>query len=161
MAFPVKMMLGKGIALAPSSRIYEKAVEAGRRVGIPKSAEHRAKISAAHQGKKFSDETKERMSAAQRKRSPEARAAAGLKHRGKTISVEMRAKQSAALSGDKNPRAMLWEIEWEDGRREQIKSMKSWCREHGFNYSTVYARLRNGDNEVYRNGFRVLGKALI
>ena len=141
-----------------SSRTYARLKEQACRRGFRHTLETRAKMSEAKKGWKPTAEMRARMSAAQKDRSPEWRCKMGAAHKGKTVSPEAKAKISRATSGNKNPRAMIWEIEWESGQREEIKSLKSWCRERGLKYTTVYMRLRNGDNEVYRDGFRVISK---
>lgn len=161
-AFAFKMMVGcqrSNPTRKVSSHVYAQLKEKTSTKGIPKTLEHCKKISIARTGIiKHSDATKKRLSEVARNRSPETREAIGLKHRGKNISPQMREQLSVALSGQKNPRALIWTIEWEDGRIEQIKSLKSWCVTNDLKYTTIYMRLRNGDNKIFRDGFRVLGK---
>ena len=69
--------------------------------GYKQTAEHRAKLSAAHRGLTHTDETRAKMSRANSgyKHSEEARAKMSAWHRGKSLSPEHCAKLSVALKG--------------------------------------------------------------
>lgn len=121
-----------------SSKQYERLRIDASTKGITFSKDHKNNISKARIGFKASAETRAKMSIIHSNRSPEIRAKIGARHRGKGISPEMRAKQSLALSGSKNPRALPWIVTWEDGKVETISSLKSWCRERNYRYTTVY-----------------------
>lgn len=87
----------------PMSADHKAKIGAAHK-GRPKSAEHKAKISAGQTGKKHSAETKEKISAARKGKktgplSAETKAKIGAAHKGKTLSPEARAKISEAHKG--------------------------------------------------------------
>lgn len=101
-------------------------------------------------------ETREKLRQIMLNRDPEIARKIGLKHRGKTISDETKKKMSEALTGAKNPRALTWQIDYEDGRpSESIAGLKKWCRDRDLKYTTVWFRGTKGD-PTYRDGFRIL-----
>ena len=132
----------------------------------------RKKRSELMKGKTFSEETKKKMSESKKKthntpevrkklsemqkaRSEEIKTHNTKIHKGKTISEEMKAKQSLALSGEKNPRAREWKVYFENGNSPIIvKGVKSWCKEHGLKYTSLYMKVRRGDSSFYQ-GVRI------
>jgi hypothetical protein len=137
-----------------SGRLYERVRIETSPKGIAKSPEHRAKMSLAAKGRRASEIARQKMSEAQRNRSPEHRAKIGLKHRGKNISSEMRQTLSDKLSGSGNPRALEWIVHFEDGRPpEHVTALKSWCKERGFKYTTIYMRALR-EETIFRDGMR-------
>lgn len=74
------------------------AARAAKIRGVPKSAEHRAKIGAAH---KASEANTARLIAMARNQSAESREKISIAHRGKKASAETRAKLSASKKGQR------------------------------------------------------------
>lgn len=77
-----------------------------------------------------------------------------------TLSVEQKkkiySKVSASITGDKNPRALNWIIEYEDGRKsEKVKSLNTWCATNGYKYMTMYSRATRNIQSFWK-GIRVL-----
>ena len=47
-------------------------------------------------------------------------------------------------SGERNPRALTWDLTFQDGSAITLKGLKSWCRENDYNYSTLYSAWKDG-----------------
>jgi len=84
-------------------------------LGIPKSAEHRAKIALARRGSKASDETRAKMSAASRRSQPKGTGP----NLGRIFSPNVRAKMSASRLGKKRGKYNITD----DGRRRQREAV--------------------------------------
>jgi hypothetical protein len=92
-----------GVVRSPEFRARLSAALKGKKRG-PMSAEARANMSAGHKGKKrapMSAEHRSKLSEAARNRSPEHRAKIGARFRGKKLTAERRAALSASLRGKK------------------------------------------------------------
>lgn len=109
--------------------------QAGRPVGITISAEHRAKISAFHKGRKRSPETRARISAAQKGRllAPEHRAKISASQKGRPKPEGMGAKVGAFHKGRKRSpetvermraarQASTWQ--WSDADRQRMSEQR-------------------------------------
>lgn len=93
----------RGAKQNPEARVKAGAALKGRKMG-PLSAEHRAKLSAAHMGIRPSAETRAKMSASMKRRGPpkiseEARARSNVTKRGAKRTPEQCARISASLMG--------------------------------------------------------------
>ena len=123
--------------------------------GVEFSEESRRKMSESKKKTHNTPEVRKKLSEIQKARSEEIKAHNTRIHKGKTISKEMKEKQSLALSGEKNPRAKEWKIHFEDGDSPIIvKGIKSWCKDQGLKYTSLYMKVRRGDSSFY-NGVRI------
>lgn len=124
--------------------------------GITLSEETKKKMSEAAlaRGSTMTEDGRARLSEYARSRPADVREKIGAKHRGKGASPELRQSRSERAKGDGNPRAQTWIVEYEDGRPpETITALRSWCRERGLKYSTIYMRVRN--NVGYLDGMKI------
>ena len=46
-------------------------------------------------------------------------------------------KGNYSKPGDKNPRAKIWEITYDDGTVEIVKCLKEWCKKTDYNYNAI------------------------
>jgi hypothetical protein len=79
------------------------------------------------------------------------------KHRATRTKAEKKAiyaKVSESITGDKNPRALTWRVEFEDGTHITVKSLNTWCKANGAVYGTLYGRFTRNDNRFWK-GVRV------
>ena len=100
--------------------------------GMPKSPEHRAKLSLANIGK-----TGELSSAFGRKQTPEARAKISAGHMGKTAHNKGKAMSAAQWEG----LARSYIVTSPEGEEQQIKGLAKFCRETGLALGTLSAAL--------------------
>ena len=99
--------------------------------GMPHTEKTKANISKAkigkpspHKGKKlFSDNAKEQMSKVRR----------------------------GQFSGDKNPRAKTWQITFDDGRNEIVKSLQTWAIDNGYKPTSIRNMYNGTGLAKYKN----------
>jgi hypothetical protein len=148
MCFALNMMASKSKyhkRTSVSSRTYEKIKEMVRplfseiNLGRKCSDETKSKMSESRKITHNTPEFKKAASIRQSNRTPEHRAKMGAAHKGKTISVEMRQAISEKVSGENNPRALTWIIEFENKSQSIIvKSLKTWCKENNISFGMIY-----------------------
>ena len=107
----------------------------GRRLG-PRSAEHRAKLSAAAKSRKYSPETRAAMSAARKGRplgppSPEHRAKISAAAKGRKWSEEAKARMSAQRTGTRHSGIALANIQASNSRRNKTPEMRAIAAKSG------------------------------
>jgi hypothetical protein len=145
--FKVKGCLNRHYA-EPGSIQFWKA-SPGSQLGVPKSEEHRAKISAAKTGvpSTISKEAKERRGFAIAK--------SNSKRKGipRPDTVKQHLKEIGMSAGAANPRAKTWVIEMICGHRFTMKGIKPWCIENGLVQATLRTTLETGK---FYKGYRVL-----
>jgi len=56
--------------------------------------------------------------------------------------------------GDKNPRAKIWEITYDDGTIEIIKCIKKWCRENNYNFYAIRYAIEK--KKPYKNIIKII-----
>ena len=57
-------------------------------------------------------------------------------------------------SGEKNPRAKIWEITYNDGTVEIVKCLKKWCKTTGYNFYAI--RYAFEKNKPYKNIVKIV-----
>jgi hypothetical protein len=114
--------------------------------GHKHSEETKRKISLGHQGKVMSEESKKKMS---------------ISGKGKVISKETRKKISDAQKGiskgkgKDNPRAKIWTLLNDDGRKIIVKDLVGFCSENNLCYSCIKITLKYPHRSSYK-GWRVI-----
>ena len=63
-------------------------------------------------------------------------------------------KGNYSKPGDKNPRAKIWEITYDDGTVEIVKCLKKWCKTANYNFYAI--RYAFEKNKSYKNIVKIL-----
>jgi hypothetical protein len=63
-------------------------------------------------------------------------------------------KGNYSKPGDKNPRAKIWEITYDDGTVEIVKCLKEWCKTTDYNFGAI--RYAFGKNKSYKNIVKII-----
>jgi hypothetical protein len=63
-------------------------------------------------------------------------------------------KGNYSKPGDKNPRAKIWEITYDDGTVEIVKCLKQWCKTADYNFGAI--RYAFGKNKSYKNIVKII-----
>ena len=63
-------------------------------------------------------------------------------------------KGNYSKPGDKNPRAKIWEITYDDGTVEIIKCLKEWCKKNNYNLYAI--RWAAEKNKPYQNIVKII-----
>lgn len=63
-------------------------------------------------------------------------------------------KENYSKPGEKNPRAKIWEITYDDGKVELVKCLKQWCVENMYNFYAI--RYAYDKNKPYKNITKIL-----
>jgi hypothetical protein len=63
-------------------------------------------------------------------------------------------KGNYSKPGEKNPRAKVWEITYDDGRVEIVKCLKEWCKKTNYNFSAIRYMIEK--NKPYRNILKIV-----
>lgn len=141
----------RGHVKSAETRAKLRAANLGKSNG-PLSAEHRAKIGAAHSGMKRSEETKAKMSAASagKPKSEEHRAALRGANLGKKLSAETRAKMSLARTGKAIPKAR-GRIAWNRGVPQSPEAIAKRTEARKAYRPTAEARAKTSATLLARN----------
>jgi len=63
-------------------------------------------------------------------------------------------KGNYSKPGDKNPRAKIWEITYDDGTIEIVKCLKEWCKKNNYNLYAI--RWVAKKNKLYQNIVKII-----
>jgi len=63
-------------------------------------------------------------------------------------------KGNYSKPGEKNPRAKIWEITYDDGTVEIVKCLKGWCKKTNYNFSAIRYAVEN--NKSYQNIAKII-----
>ena len=63
-------------------------------------------------------------------------------------------KGNYSKPGEKNPRAKIWEITYDDGTVEIVKCLKGWCNKTNYNFSAIRYAVEN--NKSYQNIVKII-----
>jgi hypothetical protein len=70
------------------------------------------------------------------------------------VSGRLSIKGNYSKPGEKNPRAKIWQITYNDGRVDMVKCLKNWCVENEYNlYAIRYAYEKN---KPYKNIVKIV-----
>jgi hypothetical protein len=116
------------------------------------SAETRAKQSASKKITHNTPQMRAANSERQRNRPQHLKDALAALQRGKTISLKHRRAITTKLSGAGNGRALVWNVEFEDGQVEQVTALKEWCAQTNRTYPGVFRTIKS---RTFSQGVRV------
>ena len=63
-------------------------------------------------------------------------------------------KGNYSKPGEKNPRAKIWEITYDDGTVEIVKCLKGWCKKTNYNFNAIRYAVEN--NKSYQNIVKII-----
>ena len=130
----------------PSPRLkgwYKHTEETKRKISIAKKG-HKSKT-----GQKLSEETKRKIS-----KSHMGKKGAPISPETRKKMIEGRRKAQCAI-GENNPRARHYEITFEDGRVEHIKSLQTWARANGYVPMSIRNLYNGNGNKKHKDIIKV------